>query len=154
MNAHPRTTRAAALAALGLTILAAAACGAPARRRDLAARPPAGLVTADAIRRMNVTTAWDVIRRSGFMVSASVDRNGRPSRLHSRRGRSSILLGHSDTPLVLLDGVRTSDYRVLENVPARALLSVRYLTAIEATVSQGTGAGGGLIEVTTRSDPD
>ena len=64
-----------------------------------------------------------------------------------------MYLDASDTPLVLLDGVRTADFRALENVPARTLLFVRYYTAIEATVTQGTDAGGGLIEVRTISDP-
>jgi outer membrane cobalamin receptor len=138
--------------ALG-TLLATAGCAA--RRpapADLASNGPGRIVTAERIARMNATTAWDVVRRSGFMISAS-DRQGRASRLQTRRGRSSMLLAQSDTPLVILDGVRTHDFRVLEQVPARALLYVRYLGAIEATVAQGTDAGGGLIEVRTRSDP-
>ncbi|CAA9323163.1 MAG: hypothetical protein AVDCRST_MAG40-1562, partial [uncultured Gemmatimonadaceae bacterium] len=85
--------------------------------------------------------------------SASNNKNGRAGGLRSRRGRSSLYLRESDTPLVVLDGVRTADFRVLESVPARTLLFVRYFTAIEATLTQGTDAGGGLIEVRTISDP-
>lgn len=85
------------------------------------------------------------------MVSAT-ERQGRPSRLQTRRGRSSMVLGNSDTPLVIVDGVRALDFRVLEQVPARSLLYVRYLSAIEATREQGTDAGGGLIEVRTRAN--
>jgi outer membrane cobalamin receptor len=123
--------------------------------RVLARPTPDGtgrVLTADRIERMNVATAWDVVRRSGMMVSAVDDRSGRPRQLHSRRGRSSVVLANSDTPLVILDGVRTADFRVLEQVPARTVLWVRYVSGIEATVSQGTNAGGGLIEVRTRSD--
>jgi hypothetical protein len=139
--------------ALGI-LLATANCAArrPRPAAEPAANGPGRIVTADRIARMNATTAWDVVRRSGFMISAS-DRQGRASRLQSRRGRSSLVLAHSDTPLVILDGVRTQDFRVLEQVPARSLLYVRYLGPIEATVAQGTDAGGGLIEVRTRSDP-
>ena len=133
-------------------LLALAACASRPRRAErLANDGPGRVVTAERIARMNATTAWEVVRRSGFMVSAS-DKQGRASRLQSRRGRSSVVLAHSDTPLVILDGVRTHDFRVLEQVPARALLFVRYLSAIEATVAQGTDAGGGLIEVRTRTD--
>ena len=150
MKATRRPTRVAATAALAV---AALACSPRSRHDDLAARAAPGLVAADAIRRMNVPTAWDVVRRSGFMLTPTVDRAGRPSRLQTRRGRSSLQIASSDTPLLLLDGVRTADFRVLETVPARTLLFVRYVSAIEATVSQGTNAGGGLIEVRTISNP-
>ena len=152
----PRSrSRAIAIAAVACT---AAACATPARpaaqlapATAKAPAPSGRVITPDAIARMNVVSAWDVLRRSGFMVTASGDRSGRASGLRSRRGRSSLLISHSDTPLILLDGVRTADFRVLESVPARTLLFVRYLTAIEATVSQGTNSGGGLIELRTAS---
>jgi hypothetical protein len=63
------------------------------------------------------------------------------------------VLANSDTPLVVLDGVRTRDFRVLDQVPASTVHSVRSVSGIEATVEQGTNAGGGLLEVRTRSDP-
>ena len=152
---HP-STRHPALAALAALCLATAACASSASRPRLAdARSDAGgrVVTAERIAQMNALTAWDVVRRSGFMVSATNDRQGRARGLQSRRGRSSVVLANSDTPIVLLDGVRTHDFRVLERVHAQTVAYVRYLTGIEATVTQGTDAGGGLIEVRTRSDP-
>jgi hypothetical protein len=146
-----RIPRLAVALALGAGTACASSPGRPASRAD--GDGSSRIVTAEKIEHMNVSTAWDVVRKSGFMVSVSSDKNGRPTRLQSRRGRSSVVLANSDTPLVLLDGVRTNDFRVLEQVPARTLLYVRYLTGIEATVSQGTGVGGGMIEVRTRSDP-
>jgi hypothetical protein len=153
-----RIARALALAALAWQ---AGACARTGRRPPAAGAANAGgvasasgrVVSAEQIARMNATTAWEVVRRSGFMVSASPDNQGRARTLKSRRGRSSIVLANSDTPLVVLDGVRTRDFRVLDQVPARTLLYVRYLSAIEATVEQGTNAGGGLVEVRTRADP-
>lgn len=140
-----------------VAVASVAACAKPPRGQArlapaaAAASPSGRVITPDAIARMNVVSAWDVVRRSGFMVTASSDRSGRASGLRSRRGRSSLLISHSDTPLIVLDGVRTADFRVLESVPARTLLFVRYLTAIEATVVQGTNSGGGLIELRTAS---
>ena len=145
--------------ALSAFVCHAAACARPVRStpdqgpRVAATDAPGRVISSEQIEKMNVTTAWDVVRRSGFMVSASPDKQGRARSLQSRRGRSSIVLASSDTPLVILDGVRTSDFRVLDQVPARTLLYVRYLTGIEATVEQGTNAGGGLLEVRTRADP-
>jgi len=143
---------------VGRTALLCAILGACAGRSPHPRPPSAGddaarIVTADRIEQMNATTAWDVVKRSGFMVTATPDKQGRPRALHTRRGRSSLYLAHSDTPLVILDGVRTHDFRVLEQVPASTVLYVRYVSGIEATVTQGTDAGGGLIEVRTRSDP-
>ena len=148
-------SRRPAVALLAALCLAAAGCASSAAHpRPAPARPDGGgqVVTAERIAQMNALTAWDVVRRSGFMVSAGNDKQGRAQRLQSRRGRSSVVLGHSDTPLVLLDGVRTHDVRMLERIPAQTVAYVRYLTGIEATVTQGTDAGGGMIELRTRPD--
>jgi len=55
-----------------------------------------------------------------------------------------------DTPLIILDGVRESDFRVLDNIPATTILSIYILTGIEGTTYYGTDAVSGVIVIRTK----
>jgi len=107
------------------------------------------LITATDIAGWNATNAWDALQRSGAALTFRETPGGDPARLQTRRGRSSILLRESDTPLVVLDGVRLTDYRALRQIPATTIHSIRILSAIDGTTYQGTGTTGGVILIAT-----
>ncbi len=110
--------------------------------------PPGGLlITQDQVEKSGGHTAWEVLKRTAPMLTFRESRSGRPSSL-GRRGQSSITL--DDTPLIILDGVRESDFRVLDNIPATTILSIYILTGIEGTTYYGTDAVSGVIVIRTK----
>jgi hypothetical protein len=107
------------------------------------------LITAEQIARTSATNAWDIIKQSGAL-SIKETYSGEPARLVSRRGRSSIYLTDSDTPLVVLDGAVLSDFRMLKQVPAQAIETIRILSRAQGALQYGTNVGGGVILIATK----
>jgi len=131
-----------------LSLLVAAVGCASATREPTAHLPPGGvLITQVQIEKSGGHTAWEVLKRTAPMLTFRESRSGRPSSL-GRRGPSSISL--NDPPLIILDGVRESDFRVLDNVPATTILSIYILTGIEGTTYYGTDAVSGVIVIRTK----
>jgi len=106
------------------------------------------VITEQMIARSGGETAWDVLRREAPQISFRENRNGQATSM-SRRGRSSILL--NDTPMLLVDGVRSPDLKTLQQIPATTLLSIEVLTGLEGTTYYGTDAVGGVILVHTKT---
>jgi outer membrane cobalamin receptor len=109
---------------------------------------PGRVITAEQIQRSGVRTAWDAVTRLLPNLSFSEDRTGKPKRL-GRRGTSSMHL--NDVPQVVVDGVRISDYRTLESVPAQNIASIQLLSGLDGTTYYGTNAGDGVIVIRTHS---
>lgn len=109
------------------------------------------LITADEIARSGSHTAWEVLKHEAPMLTLEEDRNGQPTSLHWR-GRSSVYL--DDAPVVVLDGVRIADWRVLGQIPAGEIEFIHILTGIEGTTYYGTNAVSGVIEIHTKRGPD
>src|SRR2546422_8873614 len=74
-------------------------------------------------------------------------RGGRPASA-GRRGRSSVVL--QDAPLVVLDGVRLTDFRALDGIPAATILTIAIYNGIEGTTYYGTNAVSGVIVIRTK----
>ncbi len=134
-------------------VLAIVACG-PAIR----AAPPRGtdgarVITADEIARMRVATAWDVVERTGF-VNLRESPYGDSATMFTRRGKSSILLSSADVPVLLVNGIRQDDPRLLRQIAAENIAELYLVNGIQATVQQGTNSGAGLISIITKSAPD
>jgi outer membrane cobalamin receptor len=85
------------------------------------------------------------------MLTLEEDRNGQPAHLRWR-GRSSVYL--DDAPVVVLDGVRVADWKVLAQIPAGEIEFINILTGIEGTTYYGTNAVSGVIEIRTKRGPD
>jgi len=68
-----------------------------------------------------------------------------------RRGPSSIYL--QDPPVVMIDGVRVSDLKALDQIPANTLFSILVLSGIEGTTYYGTNAVSGVIVIRTKNGP-
>ncbi len=133
--------------------LAIMACG-PAMR----AAPPRGtdgarVFTANDIAQMRVATAWDVVERTGF-VNLRESPYGDSATMSTRRGKSSILLSSADVPVLLVNGVRQDDPRMLRQIAARNIDKLWLVNGIQATIQQGTNSGAGLISIITKSAPD
>jgi hypothetical protein len=136
----------------GLVVMLAA-CGS-AQRVDNPVTPDGGrLYTAEAIAKMQVATAWDVMRRIG-VFNLQPASEGNPARVTTRRGRNSLLLSSADEPVMVLDGVRFEDPAILRQIRASSIAELRIYNGIEATVRQGTNSGAGLVDIRTKSAPD
>ena len=140
-------------ASLIVTVAAAVSLTACAGRQYHAAdnRPGVQVITAEQIARSGANTAWDVLKREAPTLTLRDTRGGRPASA-GRRGRSSIVL--QDAPLVVLDGVRLTDFRALDGIPAITILTISIYTGIEGTTYYGTNAGSGVIVIQTKDGAD
>jgi len=120
---------------------------ATANRTHTASNPNGLVITAAQIERSGSKNAWEVLKHDAPMLTLEEDRNGNPARIHWH-GRSSIYL--EDAPVVVLDGVRASDWKVLSQVPAGQIETIHILSGIEGTTFYGTNAESGVIEIQTK----
>ncbi|PYO30972.1 MAG: hypothetical protein DMD51_08150 [Gemmatimonadetes bacterium] len=136
-------------ASLVVTVSAAVSLSACAGRQYRPADSRAGVqvITAEQIARSGASTAWDVLKREAPTLTLRDTRGGRPASA-GRRGRSSIVL--QDAPLVVLDGVRLTDFRALDGIPAVTILMISIYTGIEGTTYYGTNAVSGVIVIQTK----
>jgi outer membrane cobalamin receptor len=127
-------------------LLFLAACSTHTHQRP-ETRPGVQVITAEQIERSGGNTAWEVLKREAPMLSLRDTRSGHPSSA-GRRGRSSIVL--NDPPVVILDGVRLTDFRALDGIPAATILVISVYTGIEGTTYYGTNAVSGVIVIQTK----
>lgn len=148
MTLPPAVRRyAAALSSVALL----AGCAHAARQQATTPKPIGIYIDQEHIRRSGGATAWDVLKREAPVLTFQDNRNGRPARF-GRRGRASIVL--EDAPLVVLDGVRLSDFRVLADIPAETLLDIWVLNGIDGTTYYGTDAVAGVVVIRTKTGTD
>lgn len=124
--------RTLAIAAAALLVLGA--CGGRPRHVTPQDR---NLITADEIARSNATNAYEAVERL------------RPSFLRTR-GSQSLQNQEPPTPMIYIDGMRYGPLATLASVPAIGIVSIQYLSAIEATQRFGFGNEGGAIMITTK----
>jgi hypothetical protein len=108
------------------------------------------VITEEMIAQTNAATAWDVIEQTGYYrMVADASANGR-SGLHSRRGRTSLLLTGSDVPRLIVDGARVSDLARLREIPAATIAWIELLGGISGAAEEGTNSGAGVIRVISK----
>ncbi len=107
------------------------------------------VITSDDIARSPYTNAWDLLRGKARRYDFSEDIFGRPRAIKIRRGRSTISMAGSDTPLILVDGARMIDFTTLRDLPCDAIESVELMSGINGTASQGTNSAAGVIYIHT-----
>ncbi|PYP26988.1 MAG: hypothetical protein DMD55_09535 [Gemmatimonadetes bacterium] len=113
--------------------------------------PPGGLLIDEQhIQQSGGHTAWEVLKRTAPMFRTRENRYGQPEGME-RRGPSSIYL--QDPPVVMIDGVRVSDLKALDQIPANTLFSILVLSGIEGTTYYGTNAVSGVIVIRTKNGP-
>jgi outer membrane cobalamin receptor len=140
----PRLMTALALALLG------AACAHGGSKTDHAPLTPDGqdIITEQEIASSGGRTAWEVLRRAAPYLNMAERGNGSPAVMR-RHGRSSILL--NDAPIVMVDGVRLSDFRNLDQIPASTIDHIVVMRGIDATTYYGTNAVGGVVLIVTKT---
>ncbi len=139
----PRPSKPATLGLLGVTLFLG--CSLNRSGQGVDAEQEGQLITAEQIRLSGASTGWDVLRRFGEHLTIADHERG-PVRV-TRRGRESIYIAES--PVLLVDGVRVSNFRVLTQLPARDIESMRILTGSEGATRHGIHAASGVIIVQT-----
>lgn len=116
---------------------------------ELAASQPSQTFSADDIAKSGFTNAWDFLRARARRYDFYQDRYGRPRGIKTRRGRSTINIADSDSPMIVIDGARITDFTSLRDLPCDAISSIEILNGISGTVAQGTNAAAGVILIHT-----
>ncbi len=129
------------------TALLGIGCAHGVRHQHMPTRPIGIFITEDQIQRSGAATAWDVLKREASVMTFGHNRHGQPARF-GRRGQASIVL--EDSPLVIIDGVRMTDFRVLADLPATTLRNIWVLNGIDGTTYYGTDAVAGVVLVRTK----
>jgi outer membrane cobalamin receptor len=132
------------------TALLALGCAHAARHEHAATKPIGLFIDEDRIQRSGGATAWEVLKREAPVLTYRENRYGQPARFE-RRGRASILL--DNPPMVFVDGVRMSDFKVLDELPVSVLRDIWVLSGIDGTTYYGTDAVSGVILVRTKQGP-
>lgn len=108
------------------------------------------VITEQMIASTNAATAWDVVQQSGYFRMVSDPATGR-SGVHSRRGRTSVLLTASDVPRLIVDGARVSDLGRLRDIPASSIAWIELLGSIAGASEEGTNSNAGVIRLVSKS---
>ena len=133
---------------LPLALLIAAGCASGGRAERDPFTTSGRVITAEAIERSGARNGWEALRSAGTYMRLREDARGNPSSL-TARGYSSIEL--SPYPLLLVDGAHMESFEYLRDIPAFSIESIRILDGAEGTRYFGTGAGNGVILVSTRT---
>ena len=142
-RAAPRVGR---LALMAIIALCACAPAKTAGSRRVYAPPGEKLILADDIAKSGARNAWEAIQRTPTFLSTMENSGGTPTRMW-RRGRGSILL--RETPLVVVDGVISTDIGMLVSIPAEQIAYIRVLTGSASTALFGTQGGSGAVMIQT-----
>jgi outer membrane cobalamin receptor len=109
------------------------------------------VITAAQIEKSSATNVWDLLRARAYKYDFKEDKYGVPYDIVTRHGRSSVALRDSDTPLVLVDGARLSDFRFLRQMTTDSIETIELMNGITGTAAQGTNASAGVIVIHTKA---
>jgi hypothetical protein len=112
-------------------------------------QPKRSEISAEEIARSGYTNAWDLLRARARRYDFLEDRYGRPRGIRTRRGRSTVVMAGSDSPMIIIDGARVVDFSMLRDLPTDAISSIELMDGITGTVAQGTNAAAGVIYIHT-----
>ena len=124
--------------------VAASGCGHNVRPRSYAP-PGEQLILHDEIVKSGAVDAWEAVRRLSHMTT-STTAAGDPSRLY-RRGRSSLVI--REAPVIVVDGIQSTDLQTLTQLRADQIAWIRILTGAASTTRYGAPGGAGAVIVQT-----
>ena len=135
----------------GTLLVCVAAAGGGARAGAAQSNAPSAgrVITAEAIAASGAKTAWEALRLTVPNVQLRESR-GKPARI-TRRGKASIYL--DDQTRVIIDNVRLSDIRTLEQMAASDILTIEVLSGLDATTYYGGTSTSGVIVIKTKTGP-
>jgi hypothetical protein len=150
MSIQFRSTRSALAAGLALA-LATVACSGGSLRSGAAVtstRSAEGRVfTADAIRASGALTAWQALERLASSMQPRSDGAGEPGSFG--RTRPAMRYNSPQSTLVVLNGFRIPDLRVLSSIPAHEIASMQVLSMTRAQALYGRDGWNGAIVIET-----
>ena len=125
----------------------ATACASSAAPSTTPRGPDGRQFTAEAIQRSGATNAWQVLERLAVSLNPQRDAHGEPGSI----GRSHPAMRYQSarSTLVVLDGFRIPDLRVLSTIPARSIASMRVLSMTRAQLLYGKDGWNGAIVIET-----
>jgi hypothetical protein len=121
-------------AIMAAALISLAACG---QKSAHSAPQNRNLITSDEIANSNASNAYEAIERL------------RPAFLRTR-GPQSIQNPTPVTPMIYVDGMRYGAIQSLSQIPALGIISIQYLSPIDASQRFGLGNEGGAIVITTK----
>lgn len=107
------------------------------------------VITEEMIAATGATNAWEVLKQSGFYRMVDDGRAGRYG-VHSRRGKTSVVLANSDVPRLIIDGARVSDLGRLREISASSIAWIQLLGGIDGGSEEGENSGGGVIRIVSK----
>jgi outer membrane cobalamin receptor len=134
----------------GIFFAASLSSCASASHRSTESPARADFISSDEIAHSSSTNVWDLLRKRARQYNFAEDRYGRPRFITTKRGRSTIALAGSDSPLVLIDGARLSDVAALRDMSTDSVESIELQSGINGTSGQGTNAAAGVIYIHTK----
>jgi outer membrane cobalamin receptor len=148
-----RPTRFAEAVFAACIVSATVACAhnAPGEFPDNSSQFGDAVITGDQIDAQHAPNAWELLRRLLPRYNYIEDRAGRAVSIVGHRGRSSISVAGSESPMVLVDGARLSSLELLQNMPPDAIDRIEIQGGARGTNKQGTNATAGVIYIHTRS---
>ncbi len=99
------------------------------------------------IRESGATTAWDALQRLAFSLHPRD--NGGITPVSIGRGDAQSLR-NTQLTLVVIDGMKLMDLRVLRDIPASQIRSMQVMSVTRAIVRYGNDGRNGAIVVVTR----
>jgi outer membrane cobalamin receptor len=108
------------------------------------------VISGDQIDAQHVPNAWEALRQLVPRYNYTEDRAGRALAISGHRGRSSIWLTNSESPVVIVDGVRLASLDVLQQMSTDAIDRIELRRGSRGTTFEGTDAGAGVIYIHTR----
>ena len=110
---------------------------------------PGTVISQERIAASGAKTAWDALRLTVPHLQLRESR-GNAARIQ-RRGRASIYL--DDQVRVILDDVPLEDLRILQQMAAADIRTIRVLNGLDATTYYGGTSTSGVIVITTIHGP-
>lgn len=108
------------------------------------------IITQQEIAKSSCTNVWDLLRKRARMYNYAEDFYGRPKYITTNRGRSTISIAGSDSPMIVVDGARLGDVAALRDMPTDSVESIELQSGITGTATQGTNAVAGVIYIHTK----
>lgn len=139
------------LAVCFLATTAACASNTPRRYAENGSQFGDAVITGDQIDAQHAPNAWVLLRRLVPRYTYVEDRAGRAVSISGHRGRSSIVLANSESPMVIVDGARLSSLELLQDMPPDAIDRIELRGGSRGTSKEGTNASAGVIYIHTRS---
>lgn len=146
MRSPHRSSPVAPVRTVALLLLLSACATAPPRPGDRPSPADPGLVTRQEIEASGARTVWDALRLT-VALHVVDDVRGEPAILR-HRGHESIV--GSPSPILVIDGAILRDFRHLDELPARDLVSIQVRPPSYAVARYGSLARAGVVELRTR----